>query len=148
MGSGITKPAQSSEAVEENSKGYRKDGRNGAGPGSNVQGGGTVGVTIWKQELGGDQGDTQDPGGVPPSVGATDQGDDGETWGMQRVGISSGRGGDGTRGDQPRWSINQYVAEKNVREGGLPAYVCIVHRSREDSRDETNGALVVSRRGN
>ena len=32
---------------------------------------------------------------------ATDQGDDGKMWGRQRVGLSSGRGGNGLRGDPP-----------------------------------------------
>ena len=62
----MSKPAQVSEAVGDGSKGYRKEGGNDAGPGRNVKGGGAVGVTIWKQELGGDWGDAQGPDGIPP----------------------------------------------------------------------------------
>ena len=40
----------------DDSEGSRKVGSNGVGPGSNVQGGGAVGVTLWKQELVGDRG--------------------------------------------------------------------------------------------
>ena len=46
LGSGIPKSAQSSEAVEHDSEGARKDGSTGEGPGINVQGGGTVGDVI------------------------------------------------------------------------------------------------------
>ena len=63
---GLTKTTESAEGVGDDSEGPRKDGINGAGPGSNVQGGGTVGVTIWKRELGGDRGDAQGPDGIPP----------------------------------------------------------------------------------
>ena len=78
-------------------EGYRKDRSKGAVPGSNIQGGGAFGVTIWKRELGGDWGYDQGPDGVPPSGGATDRGDDGETWGRRRVIVSSIRGVDGLR---------------------------------------------------
>ena len=44
-------------AVGHASEGSIKDGSNVAGTGSNVKGGGAVGVTIWKQEIGGAQGD-------------------------------------------------------------------------------------------
>ena len=66
MGDGLPKPTESTEAVGDDIKGPRKDGRNCAVPGRNVQGGGAVGVTIWKQELGGDWGDAQGPDGIPP----------------------------------------------------------------------------------
>ena len=56
MGGGIPKLAQILAAVGHDSEGSRKDGRNGAGPGSNVQDGGALSVTIWKRELGDDQG--------------------------------------------------------------------------------------------
>ena len=69
------------ETVAHDSKGARKDGRNGTGPGRDVQGDGIVGAIIWQQELGGDREDAQDPDGVPPSGGDTDHGDYGETWG-------------------------------------------------------------------
>ena len=62
---GLTKPAEIAETVGGDSEGPRKDGSNGVGPGSNVQGGGAVGVTLWKLELGGDRGDAQGPDGIP-----------------------------------------------------------------------------------
>ena len=64
--------------VGHNSKGTGKQGRNGAGLGRNVQGGGTVGAIIWQRELGSDWGDAQVPDGVPPLGGATYHGDNGE----------------------------------------------------------------------
>ena len=74
------------------SKSTRKDGSNGAGPGRNVHSGGAVSANIWKIELGGDRGDAQGTDGVPPSGGATDHGDDGETKGRQRVKLPIDRG--------------------------------------------------------
>ena len=88
---GIPKPAQSSLAAVHDIKGSRKDGSNGAGPVRNVKGRGAVGAPLWKLDLGGDRVDTQVPEGIPLSSGATDHGDDGETWGRRRVGVSSGR---------------------------------------------------------
>ena len=89
MDGGIPKPAQISEVVGDDSDGSREDGRNCAGTGKNIQGSGSVSVTLWKQELGGDRIDDQGPYSVPPLGGATDHGDDDETWGRQRVGLSS-----------------------------------------------------------
>ena len=80
------------------SDGSRKEGSDGEIPGINVKGGGTVGVTLWKQYLGGDRGDSQDPDRVPPSVGATDHDDGGKLWGRQIVEVSSGRRGNGLCG--------------------------------------------------
>ena len=54
------------EAMGDNIEGPLKDESNGAGPGSNIQGGCEVGITLWKQELGGDQGDSQGPDSIPP----------------------------------------------------------------------------------
>ena len=65
------------EAMGDNSEGPLKDESNGAGPGSNIQGGCEVGITLWKQELGGDQGDAQGPDGIPPSGGTPDHRDNG-----------------------------------------------------------------------
>ena len=70
--------AQISEAVGHGSQGARKDGSNGAGLGSDVQGGVPISAVLWKLELGGDRGDDQGPDGVPPSGGVMDHGDDGK----------------------------------------------------------------------
>ena len=43
-----------SEAVGNDSKGSMQDGNNGTVPGRNVQGSGSVGVNLWKRELGGE----------------------------------------------------------------------------------------------
>ena len=83
------------------SEGYRKDWSNSTVPGSNVQGVGSVGVTIWKRYMGGDRGDSQVLDDVLTLGGAMDHGDDGETWDRRRVGVSNGRGGDELRGDPP-----------------------------------------------
>ena len=76
MGGVIPKPVQSSEEVGHDSKGYIKYGRNSVGLVSYEHGGVAVGAIIWQRELGGDRGDAQCPGGVPPSGGATDHGDE------------------------------------------------------------------------
>ena len=65
------------EAVGDDRKVPGKEGSNDAGPGSNVQGSGASGVTIWKQELSGDRGDSQGPDGILPSGGTPDNRDDG-----------------------------------------------------------------------
>ena len=116
--------------VEDDGKASRKDGINGAGPGSNVQGVGAVGVTLWKRELGGDRVDSQGPDGVPPSGGATDHRDDRKTIGRRRVGVSSGRGGDGRSRDPPHQSIHKEAADYHSRYGGLPSFLCIMYGNR------------------
>ena len=63
------------------SEGTRKDGRNGAGPGSDVQGGGAISTIIWQQDLDVDQGDAQGTVGVPPLGGTMDHRDDDEPLG-------------------------------------------------------------------
>ena len=79
MGGGIPKPAQSSATVGDDSKGSRKDESNSAGPGGNVQIGGAISFNLWNRELGGDQGYSKGPDGVPTSGGVTDHGDDSKT---------------------------------------------------------------------
>ena len=103
---GIPKPAQSSEAVGNDSEGSRKDESNGAGPGNNVQGGGAFGFTLWKQKLGSGQVDAQVPDSVSPFCGAMNHRDYIETWVRQRVVVSCGRGGGGINRDPPHRSIH------------------------------------------
>ena len=146
LGGGIPKPAQRSEAVGYDREGTRKYRSNSAGPGINVKGGDSVGVALWKLDLGGDQEDVQGPDSISPSVGATDHGDDGKTWGRWRVGVSRGRGGNGIRGDPPHRSIHQEVADDHIVEGGISACIFIVHGVGEDSRDDPDGVMVGSRR--
>ena len=131
----------------DDSEGPRKDRSNITGSGRNVQGIGTVGVTLWKQELGGDWGNVQGPDKISLSSGTTDHGDNGKTWGRQRVGLSSGRGGDGLRGAPPHNSIHKEAAYNHIGEGGLPAFILNVHGGRENAGDYTDGALVGSRGG-
>ena len=61
--------------------------------------------------------------------------------------VSSGRGGDGLCWDPPHWCIHKEAVHKHSVEGGLQSCVCIVHGGGDDSGDETDGALVGSRRG-
>ena len=143
----MPKPTQNSEAVGHDSEGDRKDGSNGAGPGRNINVGGTVGAIIWQRYLGGDWGDAQGPNGVPPLVGATDHRDDGETRGRRRVGIPSGRGGDGCSGDSPHWGVHQEAADNHIGDGGLPPRICTVNGGGADDGDEPVGTMVGSRRG-
>ena len=147
MGGGLPKPAEILEAVGDDSEGYRKDRRNGALLGINVQGDGAFGVTLWKRELGGDWGDAQGPDGIPPSGGATYHGDDREMWGRQRVGVSNGRGGDGISEDPPHRSIHKEAGDNHSREFGLPACLCIMHGGGENYGDNIDDTLVGSRRG-
>ena len=119
MGGGIPKPAQSSEAVGHGIEGARKYGRNGAGLGSDVQGGGAVGAIIWQRGLGGEWGDAQGPDGVSPSGGTTDHGDDGKKRGRRRGGVPIVSGGDGSHGDPPHQGVHQEAVDDHRREGGL-----------------------------
>ena len=129
------------------SEGDIKYARNGEDPGSNVQGGGTLGAIIWQQELGSDRGDAQGTGGVPPSGGATDHGYDGETRGRLRVGAPIDSGGDGNRWASPHWIVHQEAKEDHSGEGVLPPHLCTVHGGGADAGDEPVGAMVGSRRG-
>ena len=117
-------------------EGARKDGSYGAGTGSDVQGGGTFGVIIWKRELGGDRRDAQVPGGVPPSGGVTDHGDDRETRGRRIVGVNIVRGGDGICGAPLHRGVHEEVADKHSDEDGLPPYLCTLHRGGADAGDD------------
>ena len=62
----------------------------------------------------GDRVYAQGPNGVAPLGGAADHGDDVKTWGRQRVGVHSGRGGNGLRGDPPHRSIHQEAADDHI----------------------------------
>ena len=59
------------------SKGPTKDGSNSAVLMKNVHGSSASGVTLWKQELDGDWGDSQGPDDIPPSGGMPYHRDDG-----------------------------------------------------------------------
>ena len=83
------------EAVGNGSEGDVQDRSNGAGPGSDLKGGGLVGSRVRQQEMVGDGGDAQVPGEVPPPSGTTDHGADGKTWGRWIVGVPPGSGGNG-----------------------------------------------------
>ena len=72
-------------------KGTGKYGSNGGVPVRNVQDGVTVGAIIWHRKLVGDRVDAQGTDGVPSLGGATDHGDDRETWGRRRVVVPRGR---------------------------------------------------------
>ena len=147
MVGGLPKSTEISEEVGRGSEGDIKDRSNGAVLGSNLQGGGAVSVIIWKRELGGDRRDAQVPGGVPPSGGVTDHGDDSETRDRWRVGVSRGRRGDELHGALPHWGIHQETADNHSGEIGLPDRLRTVSGGGEDARYDLDGALVGSRRG-
>ena len=73
-----------------------------------------------------DQVDAQGPGGVSPSVGATDHGDNGKTWGRQRVGVTSGSEGDVSHGAPTHRGVHQEAVDNHSRKGGLPPRLCTV----------------------
>ena len=68
-------------------------------------------------------------------------------WGRRRVGVSSGRGGDGIRGDPPHRSIRKEAAGNHIGEVGMPEGICTVHIGGENAWNEPDGALLGSRRG-
>ena len=103
------------------------DGIKTAVPWSNLQDSSTVGVTLWKRELGGDQGDAQCPDGISPENGTTYHRDDSKMWGRRRIVVSSSRGGDRLSGDPLYRIIDTGTAENHSGESGLPACVCTVH---------------------
>ena len=144
LGGSISQPAKSLAAVGHDSEVTRKNGSNVEGPGSNVQGGGTVSTTIWKLELSGDWVDYQVIDGVPPPGGVTEHRDDGETQGRRRVGESRGLGGNGQCGAPPHRAVHQEAEENHIREGGLPPRLCNMHGGGMDARDEPDGILVGS----
>ena len=123
MDGGLPKSAESLEAVGNGSKGAGNDGSNGAGPGSDVQGGGAVGVIVRQRELSGDRGDSQGPGVILPLGGATDHGDDVKTRGRRRVGVPLGSGGNGSRGAPPHGVVHQEAAGKLSGKGGMPPHL-------------------------
>ena len=57
------------------------------------------------------------------------------------------RGGDVIRGDPPHQSIHKEAADNHSGECGLPDCIVSVHGGGDNSRDETDGALVGSRCG-
>ena len=79
--------------------------------------------------------------------GVTDLGDDNKIGNRRRVGVSSGRGGDGLPGDPPHRSIHKEASENHIGKGGLTACICIVHRGGDNARDEPDGVLIGSRCG-
>ena len=79
------------EAVVNDSEDTGEDGRNGVGTRRNIQGGGAVGAIIWKKDMVGNRGDAQGPDADSSLGGTMDHGDDGEIWGMLRVGVPNCR---------------------------------------------------------
>ena len=123
MDGGLPKSAESLEAVGNGSKGAGNDGSNGAGPGSDVQGGGAVGVIVRQRELSGDRGDSQGPGVILPLGGATDHGRDVKTWDRRRVGLPLGSGGNGNRGFPPHQDLYQWAIGNHSGKVGLPSRI-------------------------
>ena len=89
------------------SEGSIKDRSTGASLGRNLHGGGSFGATICQRELDVDRVDSQVPDGVPPSVGAADHKDDGETRGRRRVGVPISRRVNGSSGDPLHMGVHQ-----------------------------------------
>ena len=136
---------QNSEAAGHGSEGDRKDGINGAVLGRDVQGGGAVGDILWQRYLGGNRVYAQGPGGVPPSVAATDHGDDGKTRGRRIVEVPIDSGGNGRCGSPPHWGVHQEAEENHIGEGGLTPCLCNVHKGGTDARNKPVGVVVGKR---
>ena len=73
--------------------------------------------------MGGDGGDAQSLGGVPPPGGATDHRYDGKTRGRQRVGLTLGSGGNEIHKAPPHWGVHQEAAGNYRGKGGLLAHL-------------------------
>ena len=84
---------------------------------------------------------------VPPSGGATDHGDDGETRGRRRMGVPISRGGNGRRRAPHHRGVHQEVAHEHSGEGGLTPRLCNVNKGGEDAGDKLVSAMVGSRCG-
>ena len=64
-------------------------------------------------DLGGNQGDSQGPGGVPPSGGTEGHRDDGKTRSKRRVGVPLVIGGNGSRGIHVNLALHQEVEDNH-----------------------------------
>ena len=130
-------------AVGDNSEGSIKYGIIGAGPGRNVQGGGAIGVTLWKRELGGDQLGAQDPEGVPPSGGTTDHRDYGAGGEWEYPTVEEVMDSIGLH------LVGVYIKRRKTtiteRATCQPVYALCTEA--EDARDELCGTMVGLRRG-
>ena len=73
--------------------------------------------------MGGDGVDPQHHGEVPPRGSTTNHGDDGETWGRQRVGVSLSSGGNVSRGDPTYWGVHQEVSGDHIGKGILSPHI-------------------------
>ena len=72
--------------------------------------------------MGCDRGDVIGPGGVPSPGRATDHGDDGETRGRQRVGVTLSISVNGSRGDPPHQGVYQEAGGDHSGKGSLPPH--------------------------
>ena len=86
-------------------------------PGRKVKSCDAVCVSLWKRELGGNQGDSQVSYNVPPSGGTIDHREYGRTWGLRKVVLYSGRGIDRLHEAPPYRSIHQEAADDHSGEG-------------------------------
>ena len=82
-------------------EGVGEDGSNGVVTWDDLYGSSSVGATILQWDLGGDKSSAKVPGGVIIPGSQADQGNDGNMWGGQGVGISPGDGDTGNRGATP-----------------------------------------------
>ena len=97
--------------------------------------------------MGGDVGDAQGTGGVPPPGGEIDHGDDVEPWSRQRLGVPLSSGGIGRRGDPPNWGVHKETAGNHSGKGVTIPHILDIHGGGEDTGDESNGAMVGPERG-
>ena len=100
-----------------------RESSNGAVLGRYVKGGGAVGAFLRHQEPGGDGGDAQGTGGVPPQFSATDHGDDRETQGRRKLGSPLSSRGTVICGDTTHWGEQQEAAGDHSEKGGLPPHI-------------------------
>ena len=92
--------------------------------------------------MGGDGGDAQSSGGVPPPGDTADYGDAGETRGRRIVEVPLVSGVNGSRGYPPHRGVHQDMVGNNSGKGGLPPHIWALQRGGADDRDAFDGTMV------
>ena len=119
MGSGLPNTAEILEVVGNGIKSAVKDGSNGAGLGRDVTVSGAVGALVRQKNMCGDRRYVQCLGGVPILGDVTDNGDDGEMRGRQRLGVYLGGGGNGDPGSSLHQGVHKEATGNRSGKGGL-----------------------------
>ena len=105
-----------------NFEGVDEDRSKVEGPWDDIQGSGTESAAVWQQNLGGDGGNVEDPGGFSVLGGQTDHGDGVNICGGQEVGIPPNGGGTGSNGLTPHSGVHSKMTGNHRGTGGMPPH--------------------------